>query len=171
MIFFTKPALRSFCSDVGYLLLILSCVVPHFSLCGTLSVPLFFYWYLEFSWIRYLALYRYLNFLYRYFEFSWIRYLALYRYLNLCIGILNFLESGTLNFLDSGTSFCIGTSIFLNPVPRFFCIGISFFLNPVPYFVSVPSLIIINPVPHSNFSDPGGGSVIYESGTSGNFLF
>ncbi len=25
--------------------------------------------------------------------------------------------------------------------------------------------MIVNPVPHSNFSDPSGGSVIYESGT------
>jgi hypothetical protein len=43
-------------------------------------VSVFFYWYLEFSWIRYLVLYRYL-----------IYYI------------------GTLDFLESGTSFCIGT--------------------------------------------------------------
>ncbi len=44
-------------------------------------------------------------------------------------------------------------------------------MNPVPRFVSVPSHITVNPVPHSNFSDPVGGSVIYDSGTGEDFLF
>ncbi len=44
-------------------------------------------------------------------------------------------------------------------------------MNPVPCFVSVPSHVIVNPVPHSNFSDPVGGSVTYDSGTGEDFLF
>ncbi len=51
------------------------------------------------------------HFLYRYLEFSWIRYLVLYRYLSFCIGTLTFLE-----FVPRFVS--VPSHIIINPVPH-----------------------------------------------------